>query len=531
MNNLKLLLSFVLCTIFIFSQAQEVNQAKYAGSITASELKEHLYIIASDEFEGRETGKEGQKKAERYIENEFRKLGLVAPVNGSYLQEVSLVTTNNMNSSLKINGKDFPFLKDFYFFPGETPGKWVSEDHVFLGFGIDDSLYSDYVGVDVKGKTVWIMSGEPMTAKGQSIISGSALLSDWSTDFRKKRELAIQRGASAVVMINRDFKMYLSRIRYYLESPSMKLDMEKPEDQQKVDRPATIFVSIEMANIMLSSTKIKSVENAVKKIQKKKKSLSADLKLKMELNIDNNVQKVKSSNVLGFLPGTDLKDEVLVLTAHYDHVGKNGEDIFNGADDDGSGTVAILELAEAFKLAADEGFKPRRSILFMTVTAEEKGLLGSEWYTEFPIFPLKNTVANLNIDMIGRIDEAHRDNEKYVYLIGSDKLSTDLHELSEKANASYTNLALDYTYNDPKDPNRFYYRSDHYNFAKNQIPVIFYFSGVHEDYHQPTDTPDKILYDKHATITQLVFHTAWEIANREERLPVNVENEFESIRE
>lgn len=529
MKMLKPLMVVFLGVVWLNSSAQDPNQLKYAASISAAELKEHLYIIASDEFEGRETGREGQKKAERYIENEFRSLGMLAPVNGSYLQEVSLVTTSNMSSSLQINGKDYPFLKDFYFFPGETPGKTASEEHVFLGFGIDDSLYSDYAGMDIKGKTVWIMSGEPMNSKGQSIISGSALLSEWTTDYRKKEDLAIERGAAAVVVINRDFKMYLSRIRYYLESPSMKLDMERPDNKKKAARPATIFVSVEMANAILASTKIKSVENAVKRIQKKSKSLSTAMKLSMELNIISDAKKVKSSNVLGFLPGTDLSEEVLVLTAHYDHVGKSGEDIFNGADDDGSGTVAILELAEAFKLAADEGFKPRRSILFMTVTGEEKGLLGSEWYTEFPIFPLENTVANLNIDMIGRIDEAHAPIEKYVYLIGSDKLSTDLHDLSEKANATYTNLALDYTYNDPKDPNRFYYRSDHYNFAKNQIPVIFYFSGVHEDYHQPTDTPDKILYDKLATITQLVFHTAWEIANRNERLPVNVQNEFDSL--
>jgi Zn-dependent M28 family amino/carboxypeptidase len=183
--------------------------------------------------------------------------------------------------------------------------------------------------------------------------------------------------------------------------------------------------------------------------------------------------------------------------------------------------VAVMELAQAFAQAKKDGFGPRRSILFMTVTAEEKGLLGSDYYTQNPVFPLQNTVANLNIDMIGRLDRKYQDNPNYVYVIGSDKLSSTLHQISEEANQMHTNLTLDYTYNDPDDPNRFYYRSDHYNFAKNNIPVVFYFNGVHEDYHRPTDTVDKILFPKMETITRLVFHTAWELANREERIVVD----------
>jgi Zn-dependent M28 family amino/carboxypeptidase len=195
--------------------------------------------------------------------------------------------------------------------------------------------------------------------------------------------------------------------------------------------------------------------------------------------------------------------------------------IFNGADDDGSGTVAILEIAEAFTKARKDGFTPKRSILFLNVTGEEKGLIGSKYYTDNPVFALSQTVANLNIDMIGRTDEAHKKNDNYVYLIGSDKLSTELHDLSEAVNAKYTKLDLDYTYNDENDPNRFYYRSDHYNFAKNGIPIIFYFNGVHADYHKMTDTPDKIRYDLLEKRARLVFLTAWEIANRAERPAVD----------
>mgnify|MGYP001302096271 CR=1 FL=1 len=230
---------------------------------------------------------------------------------------------------------------------------------------------------------------------------------------------------------------------------------------------------------------------------------------------------VKGENVLGFIEGTDLKDEVLIITAHYDHLGKKEGLTYNGADDNVSGTAAILEIADAFMKAKKDSIGPRRSILIMAVSGEEKGLLGSKYYTEKPIYPLDKTIANLNIDMIGRTDEYHESGD-YVYLIGSDRLSTELHNISEEVNKKYFNLELDYTFNDKDDPNRYYYRSDHYNFAKKNIPVIFYFSGVHEDYHKPTDTIDKIDFEKTQKISRYIFLTAWELANREERLKVDI---------
>ena len=225
-----------------------------------------------------------------------------------------------------------------------------------------------------------------------------------------------------------------------------------------------------------------------------------------------------SENVVAFIKGTEKPDEIVVISAHLDHEGIKDGEIYNGADDDGSGTVAILEIAQAFQMAAKAGKGPKRSILFLHVTGEEKGLLGSEYYTENPLFPLANTVCDLNIDMVGRIDDRHKADPNYVYLIGSDKLSTELHNVSEEMNKKYTNINLDYKYNDENDPNRFYYRSDHYNFAKHNIPIIFYFNGTHADYHRPSDTPDKINYELLENRTRLVFHTAWEVANREARI-------------
>jgi len=228
-----------------------------------------------------------------------------------------------------------------------------------------------------------------------------------------------------------------------------------------------------------------------------------------------------SENVIAYIKGSEKPDEHIVISAHYDHLGIRGNKIYNGADDDASGNAAVLEIAEAFQKAAKDGFGPKRSIVFLHVTGEEDGLFGSKYYTENPIFPLEGTVANLNIDMIGRVDKRHKDTPEFVYLIGADKLSNELHDISEAMNKKYTNLQLDYTYNNEYDPNRFYYRSDHYNFAKNNIPIIFYFNGVHKDYHKASDTADKIRYDLLQKRTKLVFHTAWELANRKERIIVD----------
>ncbi|WP_223551509.1 M28 family metallopeptidase [Aestuariivivens sp. NBU2969] len=236
-----------------------------------------------------------------------------------------------------------------------------------------------------------------------------------------------------------------------------------------------------------------------------------------------NNQVKDSENVLAYIKGSEKPDEVIIISAHLDHIGisKSGE-INNGADDDGSGTVAILEIAEAFQTAVKSGYSPKRSILFLHVTGEEIGLFGSRYYADVdPIFPLENTVANLNIDMIGRVDPKHEGKGNYLYLIGSDKLSKELHDLSELVNKTFFNIEFDYTYNDDNDPNRFYYRSDHYNFAKNNIPVIFYFNGTHADYHKPSDTPDKINYEFLETRARLIFHTAWELANRTSRVKLN----------
>ena len=517
----KLILGLLAMVVAFTVNAQEDENlaVKYAATITADELKEHLFELADDKYEGRETGKEGQKLAANYIAKFFRNLGIKPCVDGSYYQKFPLKKVSTTQSTMAINGQKLDFIKDFYFFSGFPTGKIEANEILYLGYGIDSEDYSDYDGINVKGKILLMEMGEPKNSKGIYHVTGTKEPSEYSGDFRYKRDLAQSKGAKAVIMINPEYDTYISRIKYYLESPRLMLDDDTPGKQ---DALPCFFVGKRVAMSVLGGKK--KYSKRLKCIQKKKKNKSEAVTAKCEIDARKAEEQVYSENVLAFIEGSDpeLKSEVVVVTAHYDHVGVTDGEVYNGADDDGSGTVSALEIAEAFMTAVEDGNGPRRSVLVMTVSGEEKGLLGSEYYVNNPVFPLENTVCDLNIDMIGRVDTAHYNNFNYVYLIGSDRLSTDLHKISEDVNATYTNLDLDYTFNDPKDPNRFYYRSDHYNFAKNNIPVIFYFSGVHEDYHQPGDDPDKIMYEKMSIIAKLVFHTAWEVANTDERLKVDV---------
>jgi len=240
------------------------------------------------------------------------------------------------------------------------------------------------------------------------------------------------------------------------------------------------------------------------------------------LNKKRNNNLPDSENIWAFIEGSEKPEEVIVISAHYDHVGIENGDVYNGADDDGSGTSALLEIAQAFQMAKKAGHGPKRSILFLHVTGEEHGLLGSRYYSENPLFPLANTVADVNIDMIGRRDALHADTNNYVYIIGANRLSSELDHISATMNQKYVGLDLDYRFNDPKDPNRFYERSDHYNFAKFGIPSVFFFNGVHADYHKKSDEPNKIEYDALEQRTQLALVIAWELANRKDRIVVDV---------
>lgn len=499
---------------------QDKVQLKYAETITSTDLRARLERIASADFEGRETGKEGQKKAAEYIKGQFEKLGY-GPIDqiGGFYQPFKLQLTFPDTVKLQVGEEKFGFLKDMYYFPGFGNMLLETEGILYLGFGIEDKAYNDFAGNDVKGKVLMISSGEPTDKKGRSRINGTSEPSEWTVDWSKKIELIQTKEVKALLIIDDNFTSSVTQFGRYIQRPDLQLGDENTEPTGI----PVIFISSKMADRILAGAGIKGGHKKVESvISKTGKPQSRQLNVAVTLDVRKNKEELLSENVLAYLKGTEKPDELVVITAHYDHLGKKGDDIYYGADDDGSGTTTLIELAEAFALAQKEGNGPKRSMLFMTVSGEEKGLLGSEFYTDHPVFPLASTVANLNIDMVGRIDENHAPDSNYVYIIGSDKLSTELHALSEQTNKIYSGIEFDYTYNDVNDPNQFYYRSDHYNFAKNNIPVIFYFTGVHEDYHQTTDTVDKIMFQKMEKIARLIFHTAWEIANRDKRLVVDV---------
>ncbi|WP_046756700.1 M28 family peptidase [Kordia jejudonensis] len=488
---------------------KNLDPVPYGETITEAELKTHLYTYASDEFEGRNTGDPGQKKAVAYLRDEYKSLNIAAAKkDGDYFQYIPLQKGSNLKSELTINGKDFTFQDEFLTFAANNNGTKNIFEIEYIGYGIDDEKYSDYAGKNLEGKVVMIKIGEPKNADGTYVISGTEEASNWSSSIF--REIRVKRNAAK--------KNKAKGMFFYVESNYPRFKAAYPSMTKNARMTLKTNDADDFFYYYINADVAKAINPTIED-----DATAKTIAVNAKLTIADEIKQIDSENVAAIIVGDEKPEEYIIISAHLDHEGvKNGE-IYNGADDDGSGTVAILEIAEAFKKAKAEGNGPRRSVVFLHVTGEEKGLLGSRYYTDYdPIFPLENTVTNLNIDMIGRIDPKRKEGDRnYVYLIGSDKLSTELHEISEAANKKYTNIELDYTFNDENDPNRYYYRSDHYNFAKNNIPVIFYFNGTHDDYHRPTDTPDKINYDLLTNRTRLVFYTAWELANRENKVVVD----------
>jgi hypothetical protein len=483
--------------------AQDNNAAKrYGDQMTSDNLKENLSIIASDALEGRATGTRGQKMAAAFIADFYYKIGLTPPVNGNYYQPFELYSSSVENAYVKVGGSRYDNYEDIaYWGSSDTKGE-VPQEIVFAGRGTEE----DYREVNVSGKAVVLLSPIP---------KGSL-----SAAFHSLSQPARDRGATMVFILiegtPEEFHSIVNRIKGVASSG--RLSLKKPGSESS----GGVFLINQPVAEKIFDTRLDRLKKTSD--DPKKKALRKIKPGEVVYHATIQVNTVKTENVLGFLEGADKKDELVVVTAHYDHIGTTatGADrINNGADDDGSGTVSVLEIAKNFAQAKKEGHGPQRSMLFLTFVAEEQGLLGSQYYTEHPVYPLANTVVDLNIDMIGRTDPEHKDSTQYVYVIGSDKLSAELHQLSEKTNATYTRLKFDYTYNDENHPTNLYKRSDHWNFAKNGIPIIFYFDGIHEDYHRPSDEVARIDFDLLAVRAQCIFYTAWEIANREGRVVVD----------
>ncbi len=523
MKKLFILIFLVSATTLNIALAQtaQVSPSVFAATITVEDLRQHLTTIASENFEGRETGTPGQKKAAQYLADQMAKLGL-PPIgeNKGYLQTINFISQSWSKVEMEIDGKPLRHLFDFYGYPGTnlTENSQTFKEATFLGYGIDDPKYSDYQGADVKGKLLVVFDGEPRH-NDNSYITGTKTPSDWSTNWRKKVKLAKDNGAAAILIIDRNFKQNVQDARKVILSSRLEIGKDENADANYV---SNFFLSSEVARQLFGEAAPKVIKTR-DKIDKKGKSKSLSFPCNLQFSEKKQTSQLEGANVLGYIEGVDptVKNEVVLVTAHYDHLGTRGGSVYFGADDNGSGTSTILEVCQAIVEAKKAGVGPRRSVLCMWVSGEEKGLLGSLYYSENPIFPLAQTVADVNVDMVGRVDSKHESNPEYIYIIGADRLSSELHQINEQANAKYTHLELDYTYNAESDPNRYYYRSDHYNFAKKGIPAIFYFNGTHADYHRTTDTVDKINFEKMAKIGQLVFYTAWELANRTERIKVD----------
>jgi hypothetical protein len=492
---------------------------KIAQTIQRDELKEILQYLASDSCKGRELGSPGNDSAAEYIASRFRSYGISAPPGmKDHFQAVSFKWVYWKKMNFKIDDFEYRNLWDYISLARDNQNLTLETDEVlFLGYGIDDPAYSDYKNQDVSGKVILIYKGEPAGKNGISHLTGKKELSEWSTDLTLKLRAAHRKGVKLVLIVEDKFKELGDAKRMDILSPSVLL--AKDEDSRP-PQANSIYLSSTLVSKLLGPY-TKKVIQARDKIRSKGKPKAVLIKRKISLEQQRDANQVKGRNVLAYIEGTDKKDELVVITAHYDHIGMRGKEVFNGADDNASGTSSVIQIAKALQAAKEAGLGPRRSVLCMLVTGEEKGLLGSMYYVNDPVIPLKNTMVNINVDMVGRTDTKYKDKTDYIYVIGSDRLSKDLHRIHEEVNLGRSGLTLDYTYNSESDPNRYYYRSDHYNFAEKGIPAIFFFSGVHEDYHRITDDADKILYDKTEKVARHIFYLAWELANANDRLKVD----------
>lgn len=489
--------------------------------IQPTELKRHLTFLASPELGGRYTLSSGNRIAARYLASQLESYGFRgAAKDGSFFQKVPFVTreADNSKSKIVIGGEEKPFIygEDFIGRNSVTPPSAVevSGELVFVGYGVSNTETDAYKGIDATGKIVVCLGASlPRRGAGGTQPTGDLVV-----------EAAKAHGAKAILYLpDENMVQSWDQVRAFVRRSS------RPTVARKSEGPAplpAIVLGPDMANRVLAVFDLK-LADIFEVTKKGEKPASVAKPTVCRIEISSGEKTDYGQNVVGILEGSDpaLKGEYVVLSAHYDHLKATEKDIYPGADDDGSGTTAVLEIARAFSRS-----KPRRSIFVLFNTGEELGLVGSAYFTDQePLVPLKDIVVDFNIDMIGRAKAAGDTNPENadlsgpdgVFVIGADKHSTELFELSEQTNKETSKLLFDYKYNDENHPLRLFYRSDHWNFGKNGIPIIFYFSGLHADYHKPTDTVDKINFEKMAKVAKVVYATAWRVANRDQRLKVD----------
>ena len=497
-------LLFFLIHHFCFSQDARLI---YSQQISEDSLKRTVLVLTSDSLEGRETGKIGQKRAARFLASIYNELHLtpagkcealagtsILSTPGSYFQKHPISLNNNKSRNLSVNGKRFLFGKDFYYDHNHPDTILYFNTILFIGTGDCSHMdrISKKVNIDERANILFFDIGKDKT---------ECLLNEFSKQEPPPATVFI---ITQNENLQDDFINDTGFNTQYV-FPVFKISKSTAEE---------FFQKGHLTKL-------------INKSLKKNKPIFKNRVCESSIALLENTDELSGQNIVAFIPGTDTLGETIVISSHYDHLGKRDSAVYFGADDNASGTSAVIEMARVFSEAKKDGHTPRRNILFLNVSGEEKGLLGSSWFVDHPPTPLKNIVANVNIDMIGRTDQYHDSTgeSEYVYIIGADMTSRELKSINEDQNNNGPQLILDYKYNNKEDPNRYFQRSDHYNFLKNNIPIIFYFNGVHSDYHQPTDTPDKINFRLLKMRAQLAFLTAWELANREKRLVIDIIDE------
>ena len=485
-------------------------------SITAAQLRDYLYFVASDEMEGRDTPSRGLDLTAKFIALNLSRWGFKpAGDGGTFFQKIPLQSQKLLvaETMASLNGQKLTLGTDFI---ARAVSGNASGSLVFVGHGLQlkSKSLDPYQGIDVRDKLMVVIEGMPKGV-GRNDLRGKI-----GVDYETAESYARKNGAKGIVTIPTFTLRFWDRIH----QQTIAANRATLVNSTPATIP-TIVASEKIAQQIFAGEKL-DYETLKKQITDGQIGASFDLTAAKQLNfaVKASTDPLSTQNVVAVLEGSDptLRSEYVAVGAHYDHVGvgnpdQSGDRIFNGADDDGSGTVAVLAIAEALA----RGPKPKRSVLLVWHTGEEKGLWGSEWFVDHPTVPLNQIVAQLNIDMIGRSRKAGDTDSRNanltgpdeIYVIGSKMMSSDLGALSEKVNQSYLKLQFNYKYDDPNDTERFFFRSDHYNYAKKGIPIIFYFDGVHADYHRQSDHPDKIDYDKMEKVTRTVFASLWKLAS------------------
>lgn len=520
------------------------NLIPFNESIEEDFLRHHLEIIASDDMMGRDTGTEGIRMAADYLADFYTSIGFEAKGDdGSYFQKFDLigtVTDSLVYNTYQVNGTDSTLINktvessdsfgDYTrSFGGSTA---IKGDIVFAGFGVvDEARQINHLdGEDLSGKWVLVFNDIPHEVDGETIIdpefNSSARLTTLIRNYNAQGILLIPDASQS------SYEEAARLNSQTVSDPSSMSLAYRERTGGSSGFPAGIKqISPELAAEILGLDSASQLSQKRDELIQNVQNFSAEnTSYVLDYVPYTNRKNIGAENVLAYVEGGDeeLKDEVLVLMAHYDHVGigqpdETGDRLHNGADDNGSGTTALLGIANAINEAQKEGYKPKRSILFLHVSAEELGLLGSRYYSDHPVIPIENTVANFNADMIGRNDNQHVESGEtdYVYLIGGEIISSELDSMVVEANNKSVGMTLDRRYNDLTDRNQFYRRSDHWNFGRLSVPFVFFFTGVHDDYHRPSDTVDKIDFEKYTRIVRLIYTSSIEVLNYDGRPQVD----------